>query len=96
VIIAFLSKDVLDANIEHFFSIWRFGMKDRIIHQWRDWVLEYIEDGTYELIHKENQAARRILAKTDMDAENICQQIIKDSKEEQEPAEPQQPDIPEM
>ncbi len=71
-------------------------MKDRIIHQWRDWILEYIEDGTYELIHKENQSARRILAKTDMDAENICQQIIKNSKGEQQPEEPQQPEIPKM
>jgi hypothetical protein len=56
-------------------------MKDRIIHQWRDWVLEYVEDGKYELIQKENQSVRTILAKNDMDAENQSQLIIKNMKE---------------
>lgn len=56
-------------------------MKDRVIHQWRDWVLEYVEDGKYELIQKENHSVRAILAKTDMDAENQSQLIIKNIKE---------------
>lgn len=58
-------------------------MKERCIHQWRDWVLEYVSDGKYELIQKENRSVRTIMAKTDMDAENQCQQIIKNSKEKQ-------------
>lgn len=56
-------------------------MKDRIIHQWRDWVLEYVEEGKYELIQKENQSVRTILAKNGMDAENQSQLIIKNMKE---------------
>lgn len=63
-------------------------MKDRIIHQWRDWVLEYVEEGKYELIQKENQAVRTILAKNGMDAENQSQLIIKNMKEGKSP-EPQ-------
>ncbi|MBV5316667.1 MAG: hypothetical protein JZU50_02555 [Desulfobulbaceae bacterium] len=55
-------------------------MKDKIIHQWRDWVLEYVEDGKYELIHKETLTVRTIQAKTDMDAETFAQQIIKNAK----------------
>ena len=60
-------------------------MKDRIIHQWRDWVLEYVEEGTYELIQKENQSVRTILAKNGMDAENQSQLIIKNMKEGKSP-----------
>jgi hypothetical protein len=56
-------------------------MKDRIIHQWRDWVLEYVEEGKYELIQKESQSVRTILAKNGMDAENQSQLIIKNMKE---------------
>jgi hypothetical protein len=63
-------------------------MKDRIIHQWRDWVLEYVEEGKYELIQKENQSVRTILAKNSMDAENQSQLIIKNMKEGKSP-EPQ-------
>jgi len=51
-----------------------------MIHQWRDWVLEYVEDGKYELIHKETLSVRSILAKNDMDAETQSQQIIKNAK----------------
>ena len=60
-------------------------MKDRIIHQWRDWVLEYVEEGKYELIQKENHSVRAILAKNDMDAENQSQLIIKNMKEGKSP-----------
>jgi len=60
-------------------------MKDRIIHQWRDWVLEYVDDGKYELIQKENQSVLSILAKNDMDAENQSQLIIKNMKEGKSP-----------
>jgi len=55
-------------------------MKEKVIHQWRDWVLEYIGEGKYELIQKENSSVRTITAKNDMDAENQCQLIIKKVK----------------
>ena len=55
-------------------------MKDRIVHQWRDWILEYVEEGKYELIQKENQSVRVIMAKSHMDAENQSQLIIKNLK----------------
>ena len=55
-------------------------MKEKIIHQWRDWVLEYVSDGKYELIQKDTQSVRSIMARTAMDAENQCQQIIKNAK----------------
>lgn len=67
-------------------------MKDRVIHQWRDWVLEYVNDGKYELIQKENQSVRTIMAKNDMDAENQSQLVIKNFKGEQ-PSEPSKTNI---
>jgi hypothetical protein len=57
------------------------AMKDKIIHQWRDWILEYVSEGKYALIQKETLAVRTIAAKDDMDAENQCQQIIRSKKE---------------
>lgn len=63
-------------------------MKEKIIHQWRDWVLEYVSEGKYELIQKENQSVRTIMARTDMDAENQCQLIIKNARGEQTPEMP--------
>ncbi len=60
-------------------------MKDRVIHQWRDWLLEYVEEGKYELIQKGNQSVRTILAKNDMDAENQSQLVIKSLKEGRSP-----------
>ncbi len=55
-------------------------MKRRIIHQWRDWLLEYIGDDKYELIKKDNLSVLEIVAKNVMDAENQSQQIIKNAK----------------
>ena len=53
-------------------------MKDKVIHEWRDWVLEFVEDGNYLLILKEDrEVTRSVTAKTDMDAENLCQVIIR-------------------
>lgn len=57
-------------------------MKRRIAHQWRDWLLEYIGDNKYELIQKNNLSVSTIVAESAMDAENQCQQIIKNAKEE--------------
>jgi TATA-box binding protein (TBP) (component of TFIID and TFIIIB) len=57
-------------------------MKSRIVHQWRDWLLEKIADGEYELTQKNTLAVQTIVASDDMDAENQCQQIIRDSKVE--------------
>ncbi len=53
------------------------------IHQWRDWLLEYIGEDKYELIKTSDQSVcRTIVAKNAMDAENECQRIIKGLKEE--------------
>ena len=49
----------------------------RVIHEWRDWLLKYIGEDKYELIHKENLSVHSIVAKDTMDAENQCQQIVK-------------------
>ena len=55
-------------------------MKRRIVHQWRDWLLEYIGDEKYELIQKDDLSVIAIVAKDAMDAENQSQQIIKNIK----------------
>ena len=54
-------------------------MKRRIIHEWRDWLLEYIGDDKYELIRKDDLSAIAIVAKDAMDAENQSQQIIQNT-----------------
>ena len=56
-------------------------MKRRNVHQWRDWLLDYIEEGKYELIQKNGSSIRKILAKNDMDAENQCRIIINKVKD---------------
>ncbi len=57
----------------------------RTIHQWRDWLLEYVGDDKYELIEKDNLLVfRTIVAKNAMDAENECQKIIKSTKQDKE------------
>lgn len=57
-------------------------MMRRTIHEWRNWLLEYIGDEKYELSQKDNLSVHTIVAKNAMDAENQCQQIIKNAKEE--------------
>ena len=57
-------------------------MKRRTIHEWRNWLLEYIGDDKYELSQKDNLSVHTIVAKNTMDAENQCQPIIKNAKEE--------------
>lgn len=57
-------------------------MKRRVVHQWRDWILEHTGEDTYELTHKDSQSVHAIVAKDAMDAENQCQQIIRDAKNE--------------
>ena len=57
-------------------------MQRTIIHQWRDWLLEYIDGDNYELIQKDTQEVFAIVAKDAMDAENRCQKIIKNTKNE--------------
>jgi hypothetical protein len=60
----------------------RLDMKRRTIHQWRNWLLEYIGDDKYELIQKDTLSVfRTVVAKNAMDAENECQRIIKSIKE---------------
>ncbi len=56
-------------------------MKRIIIHEWRNWLLEYIGDNKYELSQKDNLSVHTIVAKSAMDAENQCQPIIKNEKE---------------
>jgi hypothetical protein len=57
-------------------------MKSRVVHQWRDWLLEQIAEDEYELTQKNTLSIQTILAKNAMDAENQCQQIIRDFKVE--------------
>ena len=57
-------------------------MKSRVVHQWRDWLLKQIADDEYELIQKNTLSVQTIVAINAMDAENQCQQIIRDFKVE--------------
>lgn len=57
-------------------------MKRKIVHEWKNWLLEYVGDEEYELSQKDNLSVlHKIVAKNDIDAENQCQQIIKHAKE---------------
>ncbi len=56
-------------------------MRRRIVHQWRDWILEYVADNSYELTQKTTQEIFSIMAKDSMDAENKSQEIIKNNKQ---------------
>lgn len=53
-------------------------MQRSVIHQWRDWLLEYIGGGNYELINKDTLEVFTIVANDGMTAENQSQQIIKE------------------
>jgi hypothetical protein len=56
-------------------------MKIKVIHQWRDWLLESVGGGQYSFIKRDDKTVvRTIVAKSDMDAENQCQSIINASK----------------
>jgi hypothetical protein len=55
-------------------------MKERLVHEWRDWFLKYVGD-TYELIRKENHSVQPITAKNDIDAEIQGQLLIKNAEE---------------
>jgi phage FluMu protein gp41 len=57
-------------------------MQRRTVHQWRDWVLEYIGDNSYELVQKETLTVTTLTAKDYMDAETQSQLIIKNAKQE--------------
>ncbi len=48
----------------------------RIIHEWRNWLLEYVGDDNYQLSQKDTLSVHTITAKSSMDAENQCQKII--------------------
>ncbi|OGR16852.1 MAG: hypothetical protein A2X81_15815 [Desulfobacterales bacterium GWB2_56_26] len=49
----------------------------RIVHQWRDWLLEFIGDDKYELTRKDNTSiSHTFMAKNSMDAETEGQKII--------------------
>jgi hypothetical protein len=53
-------------------------MQRSVIHQWRDWLLEYIGGDNYELINKDTLEVFTIVANDGMTAENQSQQIIKE------------------
>ena len=55
-------------------------MQRSVIHQWRDWLLEYIGGNNYELINKDTLEVFAIVANDGMTTENQSQQIIKDIK----------------
>jgi hypothetical protein len=56
-------------------------MKIKVIHQWRDWLLECVGGDQYSFIKRDDKTVvRTIVAKSDIDAENQCQSIIKASK----------------
>ncbi|MDR3629109.1 MAG: hypothetical protein P4L42_02105 [Desulfocapsaceae bacterium] len=57
-------------------------MKRIIIHQWRDWLLEYVGSDKYELIQRNTLSVQTVVAKDAMDAEIKCRQIIKNMKVE--------------
>lgn len=57
-------------------------MKRRIIHEWRNWLLEHIGDDNYELSQKDKIEVHEIIARNAMDAENQSQLIIKKAKSE--------------
>lgn len=48
----------------------------RIVHEWRNWLLEYVGDDNYQLSQKDTLSVHTITAKSSMDAENQCQKII--------------------
>ena len=54
----------------------------RIIHEWRNWLLEYVGDDNYQLSQKDTLSVQTITAKSSMDAENQCQQIITNAQQE--------------
>jgi hypothetical protein len=57
--------------------IFEIGIMMRIIiHEWRDWFLEYIVDNKYQLSSKIDSSVHPIIAENSMDAENQCKQII--------------------
>jgi len=59
-------------------------MKRKIVHEWRNWILEYVGDDKYELSQKDNLLIlHTIVAKNAIDAENQCHQIINHAKEEE-------------
>lgn len=57
-------------------------MKRRIVHEWRNWLLEHIGEDKYELSQKNKIEVHEIIARTAMDAENQSQLIIKKANSE--------------
>ena len=52
----------------------------KLIHEWKNWLLEHIGEDNYELIKKNDMAVLSIVAMDDMSAENQCQKIIKNEE----------------
>ncbi len=57
-------------------------MKRRIVHEWKNWLLEHIGNDKYELSQKDQIAVHEIIARNAMEAENQSQLIIKKAKNE--------------
>ncbi|MBB5349468.1 hypothetical protein JWG42_15080 [Desulfoprunum benzoelyticum] len=58
-------------------------MRRRTVHQWKDWLLEYIGDDRYELLNLHTRSLQTVVAKNAMDAENQCRQIMIKLQEEE-------------
>lgn len=58
-------------------------MSRRMIHQWKDWQLDYVCDDRYELLHKLTLSIESIVAKNHMDAENQCRKFMAHLKEQE-------------
>lgn len=52
------------------------NVKSRNVHQWKNWILDYICDDKYELIQRDSLSVSTIVAKDAMDAENQSRKII--------------------
>ena len=56
-------------------------MRIKVIHQWRDWLLEGVGGGQYSFIKRDDKTVvRTIVAKSDIDAEDQCHSIVNPTK----------------
>jgi hypothetical protein len=55
-------------------------MQRRTVHQWRDWLLDYVGENKYELIRKDSLSVHSVVANNAMDAENQCRRLMVEAK----------------
>jgi hypothetical protein len=56
-------------------------MKERLVHQWRDWILKYVGENKYALIHKKSLSAQTITASNSIDVEKQSRVLITKAEE---------------